>query len=177
MKKVVYLILVSILALTFVEAYSAAHGDPVEYILFEENLEGTVSGGSNKPGNPTPDGWMVITQQIITGMGDGDLPGSPVTFTMTTKIRYKEHVGKSFTSGNWTIVASNGQGSISGKFSGMGTEPDEFSGTFRSLPHTANGIYDGRMIYGEFHSQYLEPGPYGAPQRYEALWTGTVKGR
>lgn len=174
MKKLVYILLTSILALTFVEVYSAAHADSVEYISFEESLEGAVSSGTIIT---NPGGWMIITEQIITGIGDGDLPGSPVTFTITAEIRYKKDIGKSFTSGNWTIVASDSMSSISGRFLGQGTEPDEFSGTFRSFNDTATGVYYGKKIYGEFQSQYLKPGPYGAPQIYEALWTGTVKGK
>lgn len=173
MKKLAYIVLTIVLALAFIEAYSTAHAIPNSQ--FEESLEGTVSGGGDKPGNPEPDGWMVITQQTITGIGDGNLPGSPITFTMITRIRYKEDIEKSFTSGRWTIVASDGQSSISGHFQGKSTEPDEFSGSFTSSTETATGIYDGKEIHGEFQSIYIEPGPYGAPQKYEALWTGTFK--
>ena len=173
MKKLVYITLMSILTLTFIEAYSTVHADSVKYTPFEELLQGTVAGGIITP----PHTWTKITQQIITGIGDGTLPGSPVTFTIIAEIRYREDIGKSFTSGNWTIVASDGQGSISGRFLGKGTDPDEYSGTFRSFNDTGTGIYYDKKIYGEFESKYLKPGPYGAPWRYEALWTGTVKGR
>lgn len=171
MKKLAYIILTSILALTLVEVYSTAHADRPEFIPFEENLEGTISGGIMPP----PHKWIKITQQIITGIGKGNLSDSPVTFTITAEIRYNEDIGKSFTSGNWTIVASAPQGSISGRFLGKGTEPTEFSGTFKNFNDSGTGIYYDKKIYGEFESQYLEPGPYGAPWRYEASWTGTIK--
>jgi len=172
MKKLGYVLMFSILALTFIEAYSTVHADRTKYTTFVEQLNGTVSNaGTTK----TPDGWIVTMQQIITGSGDGTLPGSPIIFTMVVQIRFKESIGKSFTSGNWTIVASGDQGIISGRFQGTGTNPNEFSGTFKSFNDSATGIYYGRMISGDFESRYLEPGPYGAPQEYEATWEGTIK--
>jgi hypothetical protein len=172
MKKLAYMLLTSILALSLIEALSTAHACRVKYATFEEQLNGTISN----PGLiKTPDGWIVTMRQVITGTGDGTLPGSPVIFTMLIQTCFKEDIGKSFTSGKWTIVASGGQGSISGQFLGQGTDPNNFSGTFKSFMHTATGIYSGKMIYGDFESKYLEPDTYGAPRRYQATWTGTIK--
>jgi len=171
MKKLAYLILASVLALTFIEAYSTVHADRVTYTPFEERFKGAVSGGTTSE----TAGWIIITEQIITGIGRGDLPGSPVIFTITAEIRFNKDLGKSFTSGNWTIVASDGQSSVSGRFLGTGTTLNEFSGTFKSFNDTATGIYYGKMIYGEFQSEYFGPEEYAAPLKYRALWTGTVK--
>jgi len=171
-KKLAYMLLISILAATLIEAYSSVHADRLKYATFEEQLNGTVSNvGTIK----TPDGWIVTMQQVIAGTGDGSLLGSPVIFTMVAQIRFKEDIGKSFTSGNWTIVASGDQGSVSGRFQGTGTDPNKFSGTFKSFNDTATGIYTFKMIYGDFESEYLEPDAYGGPRRYKATWTGTIK--
>ena len=171
MKKLAYVLLISILALTFIEVYSTAHAERVKNAQFEEQLVGTVSDGVIS----TPGGWTKITEQIITGTGEGSLPGSPITFIITAQVRYKEEGKKSFTMGNWTIVASGDEGRVSGRFQGQGTDPNEFFGTFRSLNDTATGIFSGKMIYGEFESKYLPPETYGAQRRYEALWIGAIK--
>jgi len=168
MKKLAYVLLISILALTFIEVYSTANAERVKSTQFEEHLVGTVSDGAIS----TPDEWTKITEQIITGTGDGSLP---ITFIITAQVRYKEDGKKSFTMGNWTIVASGDEGRISGRFLGQGTDPREFFGTFKSFNDTATGIFSGKMIYGEFESQYLPPDSYGAQQRYEASWEGTIK--
>ena len=168
MKKLAYLLLIGILTLAFIEAYSNAHAARVKYTPFEESLQGTVSGGTIS----YPDGWLKITQQIIIGNGYGTLPGSPITFTITVGIRYNADIGKSFTLGNWTIVSSDEQSSIRGRFIGTGTEPNEFSGTFRSND-TGTGIYYHKIIYGEFQSQYIVT--YGTQLIYTALWTGTAQ--
>ena len=171
MKRLSYIVLIGILALAFSEAYFTAQAARPKYTPFEERLRGTVSGGMTSVRNE----WTEITGQTITGIGKGTLPGSPVIFTIAAEIRYNQRLEKSFTSGNWTIVASDGQSSISGRFMGTGTNPKEFSGTFKSFNDTATGIYEGKMIYGEFQSQYLGPEAYGEPWRYKALWIGTLK--
>jgi hypothetical protein len=170
MKKLVYVLLMSILALMFIEAYSTADAERVKYTQFEEQLMGTVSESVVA----TPDSWTA-TEKIITGTGDGNLPGSPIIFILTVQVRYKEDGKKSFVMGNWTIVASGTGGSISGKYQGQGTDPEQFTGTFRSYNDSATGIFSGKMVYGDFESKYLPPDSYAAQPRYEALWEGTIK--
>jgi len=168
MKKLAYAILMSALALAFIEAYSIAHAEKVNYTPFTESLQGAVSGGTYS----YPDGWLKITRQAITGNGYGTLPGSPVTFAMTADIRYKADMGRSLTLGNWTIVSSDGLSRIRGRFIGTGTESDEFWGTFRSN-EIGTGIFHNKLIYGTFHSWYTTP--YAGGLTYTATWTGTIK--
>lgn len=169
------LILMGILAFTVIVTHISAERSNPTRIEFSVFLQGSVAQGTT-----TYNGlWTVIHNEVITGSSlQGNLVGSPITFTILSNRRFKTHAltgEKSFINGTWTFVSSDGS-SISGILNGKGTKFNEFSGKFvTTQSHKSTGIYTKAKISGQFTCRFIELPPYGASLGYEAWWNGTLR--
>lgn len=172
MKKLPF-ILMGILTFTILVAYINAKESKPTRVEFTEFLRGSVAEGTTRHYGL----WTAIKNEAIPdGNGQGDLVGSPITFTIASNRRFRIDEEKSFINGTWTFVSSDGS-SISGIFNGKGTNSNEFSGKFETTQsQKSSGIYSKAKISGEFACRFIEPLTYGEPWKYEAWWNGTLRG-
>jgi len=166
------LVLIGILAFTAIVVFINAQESSPTRERFEELLQGSVTQGSIRQY-----GLWTSIREVITGNGQGDLKGSPITFTIVCSSRSfaLDHTQKNFINGTWMFVSSDGS-SISGILFGQGTKSNEFSGKFESTQsQKSTGLYSKAKISGEFAGRIFPLPPYGTTWGYEAWWNGTFR--
>lgn len=164
------LILVSILVFSALVTYISAQVKNPNREEFSEFLSGTFTPAAQFDYGQ----WTSTKNEIVIGSAAGDMPGSPLTFTLVMDRRWMDEE-KSFINGSWKFV-SNDESEISGIFTGKGTSPDLFSGKFMTNEtDKSTGIYADAKIQGFFSCQLSPLSSYGNLWKYEAWWNGTFQ--
>ena len=170
MKKIP-LILAGILVFSAFVTYISAQEKNPNREEFSEFLSGTFTPAAQFDYGL----WTATENEVVIGNAVGDMPGSPLTFTLVMDRRFMEKEQKSFTDGTWKFV-SNDESEISGIFTGKGTSLTSFSGKFMTnQTEKRTGIYADARIQGDFSCQLTLLSSYGNLWKYEAWWNGTFQ--